>query len=142
MMKGPNFPPGFSPEDTPKKQASKSAKKNAARKVKRLEKDSAEDSVRSSTGKAADRPPLAPPDGSAAPAASQQDDVDPVAAAEKKIRNIRKKLRQCEATQAKAEEGKQLTAEEEAKLGNRAQWEGELQDLESQLSALKLERGS
>eukprot|EP00951_Prasinocladus_malaysianus_P002407 scaffold17098_cov31-Prasinocladus_malaysianus.AAC.1 len=47
-------------------------------------------------------------------------EADPRAALEKKIRNLRKKIRQCESTQAKKDEGRELTPEEKAKLDNKA----------------------
>ncbi|KAK9830236.1 hypothetical protein WJX72_010492 [[Myrmecia] bisecta] len=71
-----------------------------------------------------------------APAAASGDaaDAGPEAAA-KKLRNLKKKLRQSEARVQKQKEGKPLTAEEEEKLARIPEWTKEIQHLEKQLQS-------
>ncbi|GAB4821539.1 hypothetical protein N2152v2_008585 [Parachlorella kessleri] len=52
---------------------------------------------------------------------------------EKQVRALRKKMRQAEQLATKKAEGKELTAEEEAKLTKLASWEAEVRQLEAQL---------
>lgn len=48
--------------------------------------------------------------------------VDPAAAAEKQVKALRKKLRQCEALAERKATGTTLSAEEEEKLSKAAAW--------------------
>ena len=90
-------PPGFQKGPTPAK--NKSASDDASALVRR------DSNIRSVTASEQD---------TAVPAAPQ--DV------EKQLRNLRKKIRQAEATASKAAEGKQLTTEEQEKLHKLVLW--------------------
>eukprot|EP00873_Tetraselmis_striata_P004573 jgi/Tetstr1/424837/TSEL_015340.t1 len=142
MTKGPNHPPGFFPDDEIKKApVSKSAKKNAARKAKKAAGEdgdaAAADIAKMSLAAPAAPSSAAPPPqaGGAGPTAGGDVGEDGPAALEKKVRNLKKKIRQCDTIQEKRDAGKALTAEEEAKLGNKPGWEAEVRQLEAQLTA-------
>mmetsp|Transcript_2405 Transcript_2405/g.7211 ORF Transcript_2405/g.7211 Transcript_2405/m.7211 type:complete len:193 (-) Transcript_2405:125-703(-) len=119
---------------------SKSAKKNEKRKEKRTAArepgaasatgtDSATAAARSleqlDLGSGGSKAAAAPP-----PAAAQ----DPAAEAAKQARALKKKLRQCEVLKREDDEGKELTPEERRKLGMMAEWQQELDNLESLIS--------
>mmetsp|Transcript_34254 Transcript_34254/g.97108 ORF Transcript_34254/g.97108 Transcript_34254/m.97108 type:complete len:194 (-) Transcript_34254:1114-1695(-) len=134
MTKGPNLPPGLHPDDVAgKKPVSKSAKKNAARKAKRdeacVQPAAVEASLKNLSVKEEGKASGA--QDSLEPSASE----DPVLALEKKVRNLKKKIRQCDAIQAKVDQGENITPEESAKLGSKAAWEKEVSTLEAEIAA-------
>uniref|UniRef100_A0A3B4XHK8 PYM homolog 1, exon junction complex associated factor n=1 Tax=Seriola lalandi dorsalis TaxID=1841481 RepID=A0A3B4XHK8_SERLL len=143
----PDLPPGLSPsEAAPPKQhegasLSKSAKRNMKRKEKRKQQhqqgqdgdadvESVSDAVEnvsiSEGGESANK--------TAAPASASPPDDDSAAAAEKakKIKNLKKKLRQVEDLQQKVDSGeiKQLTKDQSEKLGRAKALQDELEQLE------------
>mmetsp|Transcript_38656 Transcript_38656/g.69278 ORF Transcript_38656/g.69278 Transcript_38656/m.69278 type:complete len:190 (-) Transcript_38656:130-699(-) len=131
MAKGVIHPPGFFPEDEAKgsKPVSKSAKKNAARKAKKAE-GGGETPPASELSQLSLKDKLPPPQQHAEQAAAAEEGAVSV---EKKIRNLKKRIRQCDSIQEKVDAGKELTPEEQAKLHNRADWEAQVAALEAQL---------
>ncbi|KAK4136787.1 hypothetical protein BT67DRAFT_365837, partial [Trichocladium antarcticum] len=94
-------------DDTPSPLASAAANKNAKRREARKKK-AAEEGQAGATGA---------PDGSAAtPENAKTEDVDPEAESEKKVRNLKKKLKQAKELQEKKETGKALLPEQIAKV--------------------------
>ncbi|XP_014380945.2 partner of Y14 and mago, partial [Alligator sinensis] len=156
----PELPPGLSPEanaqpgrPAPRAESgevglSKTAKRNLKRKEKRKqqqekgEKDTDEliqvlEKTTLSGGGAGDRGPPAPPQPLACGAKAPGDGEASAAVAEKtkKIKNLRKKLRQVEELQQRVDSGeiKQPSREQLEKLARRKALEEELEDLELDL---------
>ncbi|XP_053564111.1 partner of Y14 and mago isoform X2 [Bombina bombina] len=136
----PDLPPGMSPVDVPAGKAqqpskpdsetnlSKTAKRNLKRKEKRKQEKGEREVVeetRNELEKVTISEPAVLKDGSENASAEKA----------KKIKNLRKKLRQIEDLQQKIDSGeiKQPTKEQQEKLGRRKALEEELEDLELDL---------
>ncbi|KAJ3035566.1 hypothetical protein HDV00_003664 [Rhizophlyctis rosea] len=130
-------PKGYIPGMTPKSTTpaadpvpkSKSAKKNAARAAKKA----AEREAGTAEGKEDTVVTTAPADaaGNGAPA-----EAGGSADAEKKLKNLRKKLRQIEELQARTDKGEELIAEQKEKLAGRITVEEEISEIEAALKKL------
>mmetsp|Transcript_23302 Transcript_23302/g.38976 ORF Transcript_23302/g.38976 Transcript_23302/m.38976 type:complete len:193 (-) Transcript_23302:158-736(-) len=125
----PKLPPGMSEEEDVAGKAaslSKSAKKNAKRKeAKKQEESDLADPV-AATAKQFEGTHIS----SSSPGAA----ADPKAEIEKKSRNLRKKVKQCEETAVKKAAGATLTAEQEEKLSKLPEMQQELAALDAELA--------
>uniref|UniRef100_A0A8D0HGN7 PYM homolog 1, exon junction complex associated factor n=1 Tax=Sphenodon punctatus TaxID=8508 RepID=A0A8D0HGN7_SPHPU len=154
----PDLPPGLSPEATaqPGKVASRAPEssetglsKTTKRNLKRKEKRKQERGERSEADEliqALEKTTLAPPDGklsvtnvatacSARPSADSGGGGDPASERSRKMKNLRKKLRQVEELQQRIDSGEiqQPTKEQLEKLARRKVLEEELEELELDL---------
>ena len=93
-------------DDKPSQPTSAAANKNAKRREARKKK-AAEDGQSGATGEA---------DGAAAAEEAKKEDVDPEAETEKKVRTLKKKLKQAKELQEKKDTGKALLPEQIAKV--------------------------
>jgi len=128
----PGFVPGMDPNDLPGKKEpakSKTQKRNEKKKAKKAEgggEDDDEGVAEAAAAVAAVK--VAEP----APAAGD----DPKEALNKKIRNLKKKVRQTDEIQAKVAAGEAPNPEQQEKLAKRGEFEKEIAALEKELAAM------
>ncbi|KAJ3056288.1 hypothetical protein HK097_007500 [Rhizophlyctis rosea] len=116
---------------------SKSAKKNAARAAKKAaEKESGEGA---GLGSQSSAPAPAPAPSKEAPVPTAPACFSSTTAdAEKKLKNLRKKLRQIEELQDRADKGEELVAEQKEKLAGRKKVEDDISELEAAVKKLSV----
>ncbi|KAK3279121.1 hypothetical protein CYMTET_12978 [Cymbomonas tetramitiformis] len=131
----PTVPPGCAPEDPAGKTAglSKSAKKNAKRKQKKEGEDATAEVTESLSQATISQPAATNADVAVTPPAAVD---DPKLEVEKKLRNVRKKVKQCQDLQAKKDSGTTLGPEQEEKLGKLGTLLNEVEQLERELQQL------
>mmetsp|Transcript_12931 Transcript_12931/g.25583 ORF Transcript_12931/g.25583 Transcript_12931/m.25583 type:complete len:184 (+) Transcript_12931:126-677(+) len=132
----PGFVPGMDPADMPgKKEApkSKNQKRNENRKKRNEEGGGDDDEGDEGAGAAMAAVKLADP----APAAAAADPADPKEVLNKKIRNLKKKVRQSDELQEKVKSKEvEPNDEQRDKLAKRGELESEIAALEKELAAM------
>eukprot|EP00854_Cymbomonas_tetramitiformis_P012373 gene12373-14616_t len=112
---------------------SKSAKKNAKRKQKKEGEDATAEVTESLSQATISQPAATNADVAVTPPAAVD---DPKLEVEKKLRNVRKKVKQCQDLQAKKDSGTTLGPEQEEKLGKLGTLLNEVEQLERELQQL------